>query len=82
MDILGYIKEKYPHLIPIYEEIYLHGSRLYWEKLNKEMSSYAETVGLPYVRNDDSMQRVFDEPPVIVNFFYYEEIKKSAKKAK
>lgn len=81
-DILGYIKAKYPHLMLIYEEIYLHGSRLYWEELDKEMRSYAETVGLPYVRDDDSMQRAFDKPPVIVNFFYHEEIKKSAKKAK
>lgn len=81
-DILGYIKEKYPSLMPVYDDIYNHGSRLYWELLDKELRSYANTVGLPYVRDDDSMQRAFDEPPVIVNFFYHEEIKKSAKKAK
>lgn len=81
-DIFAYIKEKYPYLMPIYEEIYLHGSRLYWEELDKEMRSYAEKVGLTYVRDDDSMQRAFDEPPVIVNFFYHKEIKKSAKKVK
>ena len=81
-DILGYIKETYPHLMPIYEEIYLHGSRLYWEELDKVLQSYSDSIGLPYVRDDDSMQRAFDEPPVIVNFFYHEEIKKSAKKAK
>lgn len=81
-DILGYIKEKYPHLMPIYDEIYTHGSRLYWEELDREMRSYAKTVGLPYVRDDDSMQSAFVEPPVIVNFFYHEEIKRSAKKVK
>lgn len=33
-----------------------------------------------YVTNDDSMQRPFDAPPVIVNYFYHERIKKSARK--
>jgi hypothetical protein len=35
---------------------------------------------LEYVHDDDSMKKPFDAPPVIVNFFYHEKIKKSAKK--
>jgi DNA repair photolyase len=78
--ILDYIREKHPDLVPQYEEIYLHGSRLYWEFLDKSIGSYAEENGLEHVRDDDSMKKPFDAPPVIVNFFYHEEIKKSAKK--
>jgi DNA repair photolyase len=79
-DILNYIKEKHPKLMPLYEEIYLHGSRMYWEALDKKIREYAKENELEYVRDDDSMQNPFDAPPVIVNYFYHEEIKKSAKK--
>ena len=78
--ILQYIREQYPALVPLYEEIYNHGSRAYWEALDSEIRDYAAKSGLPYVRDDDSMQRPFDAPPVIVNYFYHEEVKKSAKK--
>ena len=78
--ILQYIREKYRQLIPLYEEIYSHGSRFYWETLDKQLREYANKAGLPYVRDDDSMKRPFDAPPVIVNFFYHEEVKKSAKR--
>ena len=78
--ILQYIKEKHPHLMPLYEEIYSHGSRLYWETLDTQLRKYAEGAGLSYLRDDDSMQRPFDAPPVIVNYFYHEEVRKSAKK--
>ena len=77
--IMRYIREKHPELTPLYEEIYTHGSRLYWEMLDAEMRAYAERVDLPYVRNDDSMQRPFEAPPVIVNFFYHEEIRKTSR---
>ena len=81
-DIYAYIKEKHPELWPLYDEIYNKKSRLYWEALDGKIREYAKRQGLEYVRDDDSMKRGFDEPPVIVNFFYHEEIKKSAKKGK
>jgi hypothetical protein len=77
--ILQYIREKYPELMPVYEEIYTYGSRLYWEMLDSKMREYAERINLLYVRNDDSMQRPFEAPPVNVNFFYHEEIRKSSR---
>ena len=80
--ILDYIRLNYLELMPLYEEIYNHGSRLYWETLDAQMREYAQQNGLEYVRDDDSMKKPFDAPPVIVNFFYHEEIKKSAKKGK
>ena len=47
--------------------------------LDSKMREYAERINLLYVRNDDSMQRPFEAPPVIVNFFYHEEIRKSSR---
>ncbi len=78
--ILQYIREKYPELYPLYEEIYIQGSRTYWEVLDERVRVYAMQNGLDYVRDDNTVSKPFDEPPVIVNFFYHEEIKKSAKK--
>lgn len=76
--IMNYIRAKYSGLLPLYEEIYTHRSRLYWERLDGDLRKYAAQAGLDYVRNNDTMTRPFDAPPVIVNFFYHEEIKKSA----
>lgn len=78
--ILDYIKTKYPYLIPLYEDIYKYGSRTYWKMLDSGIEEYAKGVGLSYLRNDDSRRSPFDAPPMIVNYFYHEEIKKSAKK--
>ena len=79
-DIMAYIAEKHPNLLPLYQEIYTRGSRLYWETLDDTIRAYAKQQGLEYVWDDDSMQKPFAAPPVLVNFFYHSEIKKSAKK--
>lgn len=78
--IMEYIRNCRPDLIPLYQEIYDKGCRLYWEGLDETIRSYAAISALEYVRDDDTMQKPFNTPPVIVNFFYHEEIKKSAKK--
>ena len=78
--ILDYIREKYPKLVPLYEEIYLHNSRRYWETLDASVRDFCQKAGLDYVRNDDSLRKPFEAPPTVVNFFYHEEIKKSAPK--
>ena len=79
--IFDYIRKKYPKLVPLYEDIYIHGNRLYWEKLDERLRKYAAMNGLEYVRNEDDIRRPFELPPVIVNCFYHEEIKKSGKRA-
>ena len=79
-DIMGYIEEKHAALLPLYKEIYTKNSRLYWETLDAQLRAYTAANGLEYLRDDDSMQKPFDAPPVVVNFFYHSEIKKSAKK--
>lgn len=76
---MDYIKEKYPALLSLYQDIYSRGNRSYWEALDTELKEYAAEIGLGYVTNDDSMSRPFNAPPVIVNYFYHSEIKKSAR---
>ena len=78
--ILKYIKAKYPKLIPIYDEIYNKGDRTYWESLNTSLKKYAKDKNMLYVRDDDSKWADFGKPPVIVNYFYHEEVRQSAKK--
>ena len=78
--ILDYIRNKYPDLVSLYEEIYTHQNRNYWINLDAELKSFAAREGLDYKTNDDSMERPFEAPPVVVNYFYHEQIRKSARK--
>lgn len=78
--IMDYIQEKHPDLLPLYQEIYNKNDRSYWELLDAELKDWAAEIGLDYVTNDDSMSRPFEALPIIVNFFYHSEIKKSARK--
>jgi hypothetical protein len=78
--IFDYIRLKYPSLLPLYEEIYNRRRRDYWESLDCSLRAYAARIGLDYVRDNDSMRRPFTAPPIIVNYFYHEEVKRSAKK--
>lgn len=78
--IMDYIQRKHPDLLPLYQEIYDNNDRRYWELLDGELKAWAAEIGLDYVTNDDSMSRPFEAPPIIVNFFYHSEIKKSARK--
>ena len=79
--ILDYIAEKYPNLVPLYERTYQKKDRSYWAMLDEEMRKFTEDEGLLYVRNDDSISRPFEEPPIVVNYFFHEEIIPSAKKS-
>lgn len=78
--IMDYIKEKYPQLLPLYQEIYNRRSSSYWEMLDMRLREFTAEIGLDYATNDDSMRRLFEAPPVVVNYFYHEKIKKSAGK--
>lgn len=78
--IMNYIAEKYPQHLPLYEKIYNKKDRSYWVSLDAELKEYAAESGLVYATNDDSLTRPFQEPPVVVNYFYHSEIKKSARK--
>ena len=76
--IIDYVREKYPKLLPLYNEIYYHKNLQYWFELDKIVAEYAAKNNLEYVRNRDYLRRDFDAPPVIVNFFFHEQIKKTA----
>lgn len=75
--IMDYIQQNYPQHLPLYREIYQDKNRGYWMALDAELKDFAASLGLDYVTNDDSMSRAFDAPPIIVNFFYHEQIKKN-----
>ncbi|MDR3148048.1 MAG: radical SAM mobile pair protein B [Treponema sp.] len=78
-DILAYIRAKYPELTPLYHDIYTRGDRNYWEILDAQIRAVAEEQGLAYLRANDTIHQPFGAPPVIVNYFYHEQIKRSAK---
>ena len=73
--ILNYINEKFPALIPLYHDIYHKKNRSYWFQLDKTVAEYATKNNLEYVRNRDDFDTDFDAPPVIVNFFFHEQLK-------
>lgn len=79
-DIFRYVSERHPELMPTYEAIYLHKDRSYWSALDEETRAFAAEEGLPYVRDNDSMRRPFDAPPVIVNHFFHEQLVLSTKR--
>ena len=79
-DILGYIAAARPDLVPLYNAIYHKKDATYWQELNRQLAALAEAQGLDYLTNDDTRVRPFDAPPVMVNFFHHEKIKKSAQK--
>ena len=78
-DIMAYISERHPDLVPLYDRIYNRRDLGYWEDLDAEMRLFAEEQGLDYVTNDDSMNRPFDAPPIVVNYFFHEKIRKSSR---
>ena len=78
--ILEWIHEKHPELDGLYHDIYSNKSRAYWTALDEEMRAYTTQEGMPYLRDDDQHKSDFGQPPVVVNYFYHEEVKKSAKK--
>lgn len=72
--ILNYIKTNHSELYPLYDEIYNKKKKDYWENLNTEISEFCKEQNLEYLINDDSKKRGINEPPIVVNYFYHEEI--------
>jgi len=78
--ILDWIHQYHPELDGLYHDIYAKKDRTYWSELDADMRAYTQREGLPYVRNDDSVRSKHGEPPVVVNYFFHEEIIPSARK--
>lgn len=78
--ILDWIHEHHPELDELYHKIYSKKSREYWNSLDEKIREYTRVENMPYLRDDDGHRSDFGKPPVVVNYFYHEEVKKSAKK--
>lgn len=78
--ILEWIRWHHPELDQLYCDIYTKKDRTYWMQLDMQMRAFCEAEGQPYVRNDDSQRAKHGEPPVVVNYFFHEEIIPSARK--
>lgn len=78
--ILTWVHEHHSELDELYHEIYDKKSRSYWTVLDKQMREYTAQEKMPYLRDNDQHQSKFGEPPVVVNYFYHEEVRKSAKR--
>lgn len=77
--ILDWIHAHHPELDSLYHEIYSKRDRSYWVALDQQLREYTARQGMTYVRDDDTKRSDFGQPPVVVNYFYHEEVKKSAK---
>lgn len=78
--ILELIKENYPELVDLYDRIYNKKDRSYWFELNEKLKDYTSKEGMTYLRDDDSRLSAFGEKPVVVNYFFHEEVRKSSRK--
>ena len=78
--ILDWVHEHHPELDELYHDIYTRKSRDYWNALDQEIREYTAKEGMLYIRDDDQHRAPFGEPPVVCNYFYHEEITKTAKK--
>ena len=71
-NIMDYIKSHYPHLLPLYEEIYSQNDRTYWKQLEQEAAKMAQEVQCKYVDNELPYERSPKGHPTIVNYLYHE----------
>lgn len=79
-DIMDYIAQKYPDLLPLYQQIYSKGDLSYWEALDNNVKEYAEKNGFMYVIDKEPFLRNPTGKPIIINYFYHSKIKQTAKK--
>ena len=76
-DILNYIREKYPHLVPLYDAIYRKKDRSYFRSLEQQAARLAADNDCPFVDNELPYGRAKPGHPVIVDYFYHEEVRGS-----
>lgn len=76
-DILDYIQDKHPDLVPLYRAIYQKGDRSYFQQLEKQAAQLAAENDCPFVDNELPYGRAVPGHPVIVDYFYHEEIRGS-----
>ena len=72
---MDYIAGKHPDLVPLYDEIYNKHDRSYFEALEVKAEEMAKKYDCPFVDNEMPYGRVPQGHPVIVDYFYHEEIR-------
>ena len=45
--VLRFIEQHYPHVLPLYTDIYLHENNAYWENLATEIRAYTDAENIP-----------------------------------
>ena len=76
-EILDYIESKYPQLATLYHVIYTEGDRSYFRELEERARRLAEENDCPFADNELPYGRAKPGHPVIVDYFYHEEIRGS-----
>lgn len=78
--ILEWIHKNHPEFDELYHQIYIKGDRTYWKNLDEEIKKYCLDNDYQYFRAIDGVRSKHGEKPVVVNYFYHEEVKKGGKK--
>mgnify|MGYP006314562941 FL=1 len=81
-DIMKYISDKHPDLMPLYDEIYNKKNRSYFETLEKKAEELAKKYDCRFVDNETPYERVEKGHPTIVDYFYHEEVRGTANSGK
>lgn len=76
-EILDYIQKCYPHLVTLYDEIYRKGDRSYFRALENQAAQMSKKYDCPFVDNELPYGRAEPGHPVIVDYFYHEEVRGS-----
>ena len=76
-DILDYIRKKHPDLVPLYDAIYNKRDRSYFRGLEDQAERLAKENSCPFVDNELPCGRAEPGHPVIVDYFYHEEVRGS-----
>lgn len=76
-DIMEYIQDNYPRLVPLYDAIYNKKDRSYFKLLEEKAEQVARQNGCPFVDNELPYGRAEPGHPVIVDYFYHEEVRGS-----
>ena len=73
--IMQYIRKEHPGLVELYNDIYTRKRRDHWQTLALQVEAYTKEHQMPYVVNDLPYGRSEHGHPVVVNYFYHEEIR-------
>lgn len=73
-EILDYIRNRYPHLVRLYDDIYRKGDRSYFRALEEQAKQVVRQYDCPFADHELPYGRAEPAYPVIVDYFYHEEV--------